>query len=108
DYTLWGMDARGYHATSLVIHAGNAAMVFLVARRLFAMTFASEAGGTATTLGAAVAALWFAVHPQRVESVAWITERRDVLSGFFYSLTVLLYLGAVTDANATRRRYWAS
>jgi len=45
-------------------------------------------------LGAAVAALYFAVHPLRVESVAWITERRDLTSGLFFLLTILAYLKA--------------
>ncbi len=46
------------------------------------------------SLGAAVAALYFAVHPLRVESVAWITERRDLTSGLFFLLTILAYLKA--------------
>jgi tetratricopeptide (TPR) repeat protein len=106
DHVMWGMDARGYHLTSLILHAANAAVVFLVARRLLAMV--SSAGDIAVTLGAAVSALWFAVHPLRVESVSWVTERRDVLSGLFYSLTLLLYLDFAAAKEPTRRRYFTT
>lgn len=108
DYSLWGMDARGYHLTSLVIHAANAVVVYLLARRLLSLVAAQHTSRVAVALGAAFAALWFAVHPLRVESVAWVTERRDVLSGLLYSTTVLLYLGSVSGERVDRRRYWAS
>ena len=99
DYVVWGMDPFGYHLTSVLIHALNAWLVYRLAQRLF-----SEAG-TATSvvairIAAAAAALAFAVHPLRVESVAWVTERRDVLSGAFVLLSLLAYL-AMADA---RRR----
>jgi hypothetical protein len=83
DYTLWGMDPFGYHLTNLVLHAANALLV----HRLIAVLVPGV--GTAA---AVVGALAFAVHPLRVESVAWATERRDVLSGFFLLLTVLAYV----------------
>ncbi|HEX7939068.1 MAG TPA: tetratricopeptide repeat protein [Gemmatimonadaceae bacterium] len=108
DYSLWGMDARGYHLTSLIIHAANAAVLFLVARRLLSLAFGTDVHNRATELGAAFAALVFAMHPLRVESVAWVTERRDVLSGLLYSLTVLLYLGAMSKPTLDRTRYVAS
>jgi tetratricopeptide (TPR) repeat protein len=94
DYTLWGMNATGYHLTSLLIHCANAVFVFYVARRLFIATHWSrlEAREDLVTLGAGIAALLFAIHPLRVESVAWATERRDVLSGFFSLASLLSYL----------------
>lgn len=58
-------------------------------------------------LGVGVAALFFGIHPLRVESVAWATERRDVLSGFFYLTTVLCYLEAATTTLSARRRWLA-
>ncbi len=94
DHELWGStDAFGFHLTNLVLHALTAAGVYLVARRLLRMTCGS-AGGAAVVVGALAAALSFGVHPLRVESVAWATERRDVLSGVFLVLTVLCYLRA--------------
>ena len=72
DYLLWGMHATGYHLTSLVLHAVTAVLFYSVSRRLIGVaTGRPEAWATAA--GAAVAALLFAVHPLRVESVAWVT-----------------------------------
>src|SRR5205809_4765259 len=83
DHVLWGMNPLGYHLTSLLLHALNAVLFFLLAERLLELGSApalrrDDAG---VWLGATVAALVFAVHPLRVESVAWITERRDVVCG---------------------------
>jgi tetratricopeptide (TPR) repeat protein len=84
DYVLWGMNPAGYHLTNILLHAANAVLLYLIALRLL--------GGRIWV--AVLAALLFSVHPLRVESVAWVTERRDVLSGFFYLLSVLTYLRA--------------
>src|SRR5438477_9440347 len=81
DYSLWGMDPRGYHVTNIVLHAAATVTFFAVSLRLLRRATALADGPR--LLGAAVAALFFAVHPLRVESVAWVTERRDVLSGVF-------------------------
>jgi len=91
DYVLWGMNPAGYHLTSIVLHAANAGLVSLVALRLMRLALPG-AGGAALRTGSGLAALLFAVHPLRVESVAWVTERRDVLCGIFYLLTLLAYL----------------
>ena len=93
DYVLWGMRPAGYHATSVALHAANAILFYFVARRL--LSFAAGADARSITLGAAVAALLFSLHPLRVESVAWATERRDVLMGVWAFLSVLAYLRAV-------------
>src|SRR2546425_916972 len=106
DYTLWGMRPLGYHLTNLFLHAANAALCFLVARRLLARAMPSLSGATLTS-GAAAAALFFALHPLRAESVAWVTERRDLLSGLFFLLTVLTYLAA-RDAAPERARRWTA
>ena len=93
DFAVWGMNPFGYHLTSLLLHAASAAIFYLVARRLLGLAIPSAEPGT-VNLGAVVAALYFALHPLRVESVAWITERRDLTSGLFFLLTVLAYLKA--------------
>ncbi|HYV57253.1 MAG TPA: hypothetical protein VE911_06905, partial [Candidatus Nitrosopolaris sp.] len=90
DYVVWSMNPVGYHLTNLVIHAANAVLCYHVIAALIART--SRAGDAGVRLAAAVGALFFAVHPLRVESVAWASERRDVLSGFFYLLAVLGYV----------------
>ncbi len=80
DVDLFGMDAGRHHLVNVLLHAFSAVLLFLVLR---AMT-------TATWRSGFVAAL-FAVHPLHVESVAWIAERKDVLSGLFFMLTLLAY-----------------
>lgn len=91
DFTLWGMDPRGYHLASILLHALNAALVFLVARCLLAIAFPEDADG-ARDAAAVCAALVFALHPLRVESVSWVAERRDPLSAAFWLAAVLAYL----------------
>jgi len=102
DYVVWGLDPFGFHLTSLLLHAANAVLFSLVARRLFRS--ATGWPEPRLALAAGVAALVFALHPLRVESVAWASERRDVLSGFFFLLALLAYLGAASAAG--RRRRW--
>ncbi|HEX7216502.1 MAG TPA: tetratricopeptide repeat protein [Methylomirabilota bacterium] len=102
DYVIWGMRPFGYHLTNLLLHAGAAGALYFVALRL--LRAATGGGEIALRLGALAAALFFAIHPLRVESVAWATERRDVLSGLWLLLTVLTYLVSVD--RPTRRGRW--
>src|SRR5438477_12015027 len=106
DYVIWGMQPAGYHFTNLVLHAANAALFYWVSRRVLTAA-APAAGETALRAGAAVAALFFAVHPLRAESVAWATERRDVLSGLLFLTCVLTDLRAVHAETPRRRRLLA-
>jgi tetratricopeptide (TPR) repeat protein len=93
DYLIWGMNPLGYHLTNLTIHAVGVGLFFGVLRTLFRLTPGmAEIGESWRDKGAFVGALLFGIHPLRVESVAWITERRDVLCGVFFLLSVLLYL----------------
>ena len=109
NYVAGGMHPRGYHLVNLLLHGANAVLFFLVARRLLAA--ARDAGSqhrrgeTALAWGAAAAALVFALHPLRVESVAWITERRDVLSGLFFLAAVLAYLRGVETGDRIEPRW---
>src|SRR5438128_10136613 len=107
DYLLWGLNPVGYHLTNLLLHAANAVVFFFVVRRLLtrALPGPSERGH-ALAVAAGVAALVFAIHPLRVESVAWATERRDVLSGLFYLVAILLYLRACEGGARGRGWYW--
>ncbi len=82
DATAYGLDPSGYHVTNVVLHGLTAAGVYLL------LTSLTGAGGAA-----AVAAAGFAVHPVHVESVAWVAERKDVLSGLFSVLTMWAYVG---------------
>src|SRR5208283_2988119 len=81
DYQLYGLESVGHHLTSLLLHLANAVLLFLLLNRMTGALWPS----------AWVAAV-FALHPLRVESVVWVAERKDVLSTFFWTLTVGAYL----------------
>jgi tetratricopeptide (TPR) repeat protein len=103
EHALWGMRPAGYHATSLVFHILNAVLFYLVATRLLRLA-APAADDAALPLAAVSAALFFALHPLRVESVAWLSGQHDLQAGAFYLLAILCYLRA--GADPARRRRW--
>ncbi|MDD5304568.1 MAG: hypothetical protein PHS14_15840 [Elusimicrobia bacterium] len=91
DFTLWGANPTAMRATNYALHGFSAALFFLIVEDLIGK--ASPSSSPRERLVAALfSASFWAVHPLRVESVVWLTERRDVLSGFFYLLAVWLYL----------------
>ena len=81
DCQVFGLKPWGHHLTSVLLHAFNTVLVFLLLRRMTGALWRS----------ALVAAL-FAWHPLHVESVAWVAERKDVLSGFFGLLALIFYV----------------
>ena len=81
DYKLFGLNAGGYHVTNLILHIFSTLLLFWLFNRMTGAIWRS----------AFVAAL-FALHPLHVESVAWIAERKDTLSAFFWMLTLCLYV----------------
>ena len=91
DVSLFGLDPRGHHVTSVILHAINAVLAFVVLRRLTGAMWTS-----------ALAAALFAWHPLRVESVAWVAERKDVLSGTFWFLTLWAYARYAQEGRAAR------
>jgi hypothetical protein len=106
DYSIWGEDPKvphrvanpaGYHLVNLLLHATTALLFYFVLLRLVR----TAGGEVVARLAGAAGAIFFAAHPLRVESVAWITERRDVLSGCFLLLTVLAWLKWTATAGAT-------
>ena len=108
DYQLWGMAPFGYHLTSLLLHSANAVLFYCVSRRLLKIAVGKLVDDERwrLELSAGLSALLFAIHPLRVESVAWATERRDVLSGLFYFLTVYFYLRAAAISLPSARHRW--
>lgn len=81
DYQLFGLNPGGYHITNLILHILSVLMLFWLFNRMTGMLRKS-----------AFVAAFFALHPLHVESVAWISERKDVLSAFFWMLTLCLYV----------------
>ncbi len=89
DYALWGLRPWGYHLTNIILHALNTFLAGLLTARLVAL-YRREYSGAA--LAGFITALLFGLHPLHVESVSWISERKDVLSAFFFLLSALSYL----------------
>jgi Flp pilus assembly protein TadD len=81
DCQLYGLNPAGHHLTNVIIHATTAVLLFLVLRQM-----------TAALWRSAFVAAVFAIHPLHVESVAWVAERKDVLSGLFFVLTLAAYV----------------
>ena len=90
EHLLWGLNPTGYHSVNILLHAINALLVWLLLKRL-------------SVPGAWLAAALFGLHPVQVESVAWITELKSVLSLFFILLTLGCWIEFVGDRS---RRFW--
>jgi tetratricopeptide (TPR) repeat protein len=81
DCQLYGLQAGGHHLTNVLLHTATVILLFLVLRQM-----------TGALWRCAFVAAVFAIHPLRVESVAWVAERKDVLSGLFFMLTLAAYV----------------
>lgn len=93
DVTLFGLNPSGHHIMSLLIHLAATMILFYALLEMTARPWPSG-----------IVAAWFAWHPLHVESVAWIAERKDVLSGFFFALILFAYARFVRGNG--RRWYW--
>lgn len=110
DYLVWGMNPAGYHLTNLLLHTANAGLFYVIVQRLMSAALNDTlVHNGSLRLSAAFAALLFGVHPLRVESVAWATERRDVLCALFFLASLLAFLcHARSPQHPGRRWYWIS
>ena len=102
DYVIWGLNPFGYHLTNLLLHSTNAVLCYFLLRNLLRRCLPDENPGRLGWMALA-GALFFSLHPLRVESVAWVTERRDLVSGLFFLPSLLAYLRSTED---TSRGKW--
>jgi len=91
DSSIFGRTEQSYHRTSILLHCANVTLLFLILRR-----------ATGQALPAAFAAAIFAVHPLNIESVAWVSSRKDVLGGFFWLLGCFAYCAIPVSRNYLR------
>jgi len=98
DCQLYGLSPGGHHLINVLLHGATAVLLFLVLREM-----------TGALWRSAFVASVFAIHPLRVESVAWVTERKDVLSGLFFVLALGTYVSYVRHfgGKGSRGRYLA-
>lgn len=113
DYSFWGLNPLGYHLTNIVLHAIDTFLVFLLVHHLvdIGLGFQDLKTINATrfrTHVALIVALLFGIHPIHVESVAWVSERKDVLYAAFFLLTILCYLKYVSGGSKRRLFYGIS
>jgi hypothetical protein len=91
DVTFFGLRPWGHHLTSVLLHAANTVLLFMLLRSL-----------TGALWRSALAATLFALHPLRVESVAWVAERKDLLAGLFWILSTVAYVSWLRRGGALR------
>lgn len=108
DYSIWGLDSWGFHLSSVILHSLNtvtaAALTTLVLARYTGTDYAEKRN----LFAGAVAALLFGLHPYHVESVAWVSERKDLLCQLFYFFSVISYLKYANQTSLNRFYYAAS
>jgi protein O-mannosyl-transferase len=105
DHAVAGLAPRAFHATNLALHGVNVGLFCVVARRLLRRALAPRGGEPAVEAAAFGAALLFAAHPLRTETVAWVSDRRDLLCATFVLLTVWAYLRGLA-AEGRLARHW--
>lgn len=96
DYAFFGPNPAGHHFSSIVLHTLNTFLVFLISLKLLRLAVKHHTNHARKNhfilMASASAALLFGLHPMHVESVVWVSERKDVLCAFFYLLAISLYL----------------
>ncbi len=118
DYAVWGLNPLGHHLSNIALHAMDTFLVVVLAAKLLTAPRSAEhpLDVRSVLVAAGVTGLLFGLHPVHVESVAWVSERKDVLSGLFFLGCLLLYADYARDlpaqpglrAAVSDRRYWGT
>lgn len=109
DYQWGGLNPQVYHCTNLVLHCLNSLLVFLICLRVLALSrwekdkAPGDAPSNSILITAFLTSLIFGIHPLHVESVVWASERKDLLCGFFYLLSIFFYLKYRALMNGKKR-----
>lgn len=108
DYVLWGLNPTGYHLTNMLLHTVSAVLLYFLIAGLLRQTNASalDIHGLGIQVGAFIGTLFWAIHPLRVENVAWISTRGDLVCGVFYIAALIAYLKMVKKQATVERRIW--
>ena len=104
DYRLFGSDPAGHHLTSILLHGVNVFLVFVLFRRLLTLAKTDFSSVNIFWVGM-TAALLFGLHPLRVESVVWVSERKDLLCALFVLAGYLVYLSYANASDSKSSRY---
>jgi tetratricopeptide (TPR) repeat protein len=106
DYRLFQFNPAGHHFTNIVLHSLNAVWVFALFTRLAGEKESTPQARSALLIGGMMVAILFGIHPLRVESVAWVSNRKDLLCAFFILATYLAYLSYVSAVDKEMRKVW--
>ncbi len=90
DYAIWGLNPFGYHLANNIFHSLNTFLVVLLSMQILTVT--GRLSDKAILMASAITGLLFGIHPIHVESVAWVSERKDVLCAFFFLLSLMSYI----------------
>ncbi len=113
DYAIWGLNPLGHHLTSIVLHSINTFLVIILAVKLLEMwkeNLTKNQGFTSldergVLIAASVTGLLFGLHPLHVESVAWVSERKDLLCALFFLLSIIAYVNHAEKENVETSGY---
>lgn len=108
DYSIWGLDPWGYHLVNIIFHAVNTFLVFVLTLKVSESLLSGPEGRGVdiyTLIAASIASLLFGLHPLHVESVATISERKDLLCAFFFLLSLLAYFKYKVSFSSRRKAF---
>lgn len=104
DYRLWGLEPSGHHLSSIILHALNTLLVTLLMVGFLRFCYRGESGARKILIASGITGLLFGLHPVHVESVAWVSERKDLLFSFFFLLSIIFYVRYAADSKSASLR----